>query len=66
MVSGRGPSSFDSVTSLKEISPVALSATPILVVIGASSSLNLPPCWAAAVRRWLSSEYSSWRSREMP
>ena len=38
----------------------------IEIAIGASSSLNLPPCWAAAVRRWLSSEYSSCFSREMP
>ena len=50
---------LDNVISLRAVSPVALSVTIILVVIGASSSLNLPPCCAAAVRRWLSSEYSS-------
>ncbi|MFK4663915.1 hypothetical protein ABIF76_004769 [Bradyrhizobium ottawaense] len=53
-------------TSFIDTAPVALSVTAICVVIGAISSLNLPPCWAAAVRRWLSSEYSSCFSREMP
>ena len=47
---------------------IALAARSVIfdgVEIGAISSLNLPPCCAAAVRRWLSRLYSSWRSREM-
>jgi len=54
VVSGRGPSSCDSVMSLNDTAPLALSATAMLVAIGEISSSNLPPCWAAAVRRWLS------------
>ena len=42
---------------------VSLLTTFILVFIGTISSLNLLACWAAAIRRCDSSEYSSWYSR---
>src|ERR1700676_4680443 len=52
VVSGRMPSSLAMVTSRVPRAPVALSATPIRVVIGTISSLNLPaPCAAPAPRR---------------
>ena len=59
VVSGRGPSSVESVTTWYDTAPEVLSVTAMVVLIGASSSLNRPPCWADAVRRWLSRLYSS-------
>ena len=46
-----------------EVSPVSLSFTIIVVSIGTISSSKSPASWAAAVRIWLSREYSSWYSR---
>ena len=66
VVSGRLPSSSPSVTSLSEISPVALSCTFMVAVMGTISWSNLPACCAAAVRCWLWRAYSSWASRLMP
>ena len=62
-VSGRLPSSLVSFTVFFDTSLVFLSVTSIVVSIGTISSSNLPACWAAAVRSWLCSEYSSWDSR---
>jgi len=53
------PSSAAMVTSRVPIEPLALSATPISVVIGTISSLNLPAACAAAARSWLRTPYSS-------
>ncbi len=66
VVSGRLPSSFARRVSTVRVSPVALSVTDIIAEIGTISSSNSPRSWAAAVRRWLSSENASWASREMP
>ena len=59
VVSGRMPSSAAIVTSLRDSRPLALSTTPITVVIGAISSLNLPAACAAAARCWLRAPYAS-------
>ena len=65
VVSPRMPSSAAIVTSSVKIRDVALSALPIVTVIGTISSLNLPAAAAAAARCWLCTPYSSWRSRGM-
>ena len=44
------PSSMEAVTSLVTICPVFLSATAMVVVMGAISSLNLPATCAAEAR----------------
>ena len=62
-VSGRLPSSRSSVTACSLMSPVALSCTSFVVGSGTISSSKRPACWAAAVRSWLCSAYSSWASR---
>ncbi len=59
VVSGRMPSSLAMVTSRVPRVPLALSATPMTVVIGTISSLNLPAACAAAARSWLRTPYSS-------
>jgi hypothetical protein len=46
--------------------PVALSTTPITVVMGTISASNRPAAAAAAARCWLRTPYSSWASLEMP
>ena len=51
LVSGRFPSSWSSVTSLKLTSPVSLSLTPIFAVTGMISAANRASACAAAVRR---------------
>ena len=66
VVSGRLPSSFESVTSLLEVSPVALSVTDMVVVAATISSSNLPAACAAAVRCCDWKAYSSIASRLMP
>ncbi len=66
VVSGRLPSSFAMVTSLSEISPLALSCTFMVTVTGTISLSNLPSACAAAVRCWLWSAYSSCASRLIP
>ena len=45
---------------------VFLSTTFLVEGSGTISSLNRPAGWPVAVRRWLSSEYSSCASRETP
>src|SRR5690606_6143464 len=65
VVSGRMPSSAETVTSLVIIAPVALSVVPMMVVIGTISSSNLPASRAAAARCWLRAPYSSCASLEM-
>ena len=66
VVSGRLHSSEVSVTCSWLTALVALSVTSLVTVIGTISSDSRPACWAAAVRRWLSSEYSSCAARLMP
>ena len=65
VVSARMPSSAPMVTSRVTSMPEALSATPMVVVIGTISALNRPAAWALAARCWLCTPYSSWRSRPM-
>ena len=50
VVSGRMPSSLEIVTSRVPTAPVFLSTTPMVVVMGAISSLNLPAACPAAAR----------------
>src|SRR5258708_866507 len=52
VVSGRMPSSAAMVTSRVPIALVALSATPMTVVIGTISSLNLPAACARRCAQW--------------
>jgi len=59
------PSSAEIVTSFVKICPDSLSATPIVVVIGTISSLNLPAACAAAARCCDWAPYSSCFSRGM-
>jgi hypothetical protein len=59
VVSPRMPSSLSMVTSLRVMRPVALSTTPITVVIGTISAANLPASCAAWARCWLRTPYSS-------
>ena len=66
VVSARLPSSFDRVTSFREVSPVALSITSIVVDMGAISASSRPSAWAWAVRCCERRAYSSWASRLMP
>jgi acetyl-CoA C-acetyltransferase/acetyl-CoA acyltransferase len=66
VVSGRGPSSWASVTLRWLTSFVSLSITAVVTSIGAISASKRPASRAAAVRRWLSSPYSSCRSRLIP
>ena len=66
VVSGRLPSSLASRVSTSRVSPVALSVTVIIALIGTISSSNRPAACAAAVRRWLSRLKASCASREMP
>ena len=65
VVSGRMPSSAETVTSLVIIAPVAGSVVAMMVVIGTISSSNLPSRCAAAARRWLRTPYSSCASLGM-
>ncbi len=65
VVSARMPSSLDIVTSRMPSVPLALSATPMSVVMGTISSLNLPAACAAAARSWLRTPYSSCASLAM-
>ena len=65
VVSARMPSSAEIVTSRVSSMPVALSATPMMVVIGTISASKRPAACAAAARCWLCTPYSSWRSRLM-
>jgi hypothetical protein len=64
VVSGRLHSSFATVTCFFDFSPVALSVTSIVTVIGVISSLSLPDCWKAAVRCCDASATSSCASRD--
>ena len=64
-VSGRLPSSCVSVTASSRVSVVFLSCTSFVVAKGTISLSKRPACWAAAVRCWLTSAYSSWASRVM-
>jgi hypothetical protein len=57
---------LSSVISRAEVSPVALSVTLIVAVIGTISSLYRPESCASAVRRCDWSAYSSCASRETP
>ena len=66
VVSGRLHSSEVSVTASWLTALVALSTTSLVVVIATISSAKRPACCAAAVRRWLSSAYSSCAARLMP
>ncbi len=65
VVSGRMPSSAESVTSRVESRPDSLSATPMTVANGTISSANRPAASAAAARCWLRAPYSSCFSRGM-
>src|SRR5690554_5475128 len=63
VVFGRLHSSRSRVTCFSLTSPVSLSLTSIVASKGTISSSNLPDCWAAAVRCWEISAYSSCASR---
>ncbi len=52
VVPGRLPSSAAMVTSRSAVSPVALSVTDMVTVIGMISSSKIPAACAAAVRAW--------------
>jgi acetyl-CoA acetyltransferase len=65
VVSARMPSSAASVTSLVNMRPVALSATPANTVIGTISASNRPAACAAAARCCDCAPYSSCRSLEI-
>jgi hypothetical protein len=65
VVSGRMPSSCDTVTSRESIAPVALSGTPAITVSGTISASKRPAARAAAARCWLCTPYSSCASLEI-
>ncbi len=63
VVSGRLHSSRSTTLSTMVSSLVSLLTSFILVAMGTISSANRPCSWAAAMRCWDWSEYSSWYSR---
>ena len=65
LVEGRLHSSMSMATSCLLVSPVSRSTTILVTLLVTISSAKRPASWAAAVRRWLWREYSSWASREM-
>ena len=62
VVPSRVPSSLATVTFLV-VSPMTLSATPIVTSMGAISASNRPAAWAAQAFCWLAAPYSSMASR---